>query len=155
MLQIVADLHQYSSASESLLLFRFSCMHLPSRQLSDPAVEDPLFDSSQLSGLWIILVIKAGSRTFNQSIISLTIHTVARGILTRRLIWKRHRIANKIHLLDFDAWMNVKLQWQRSGAYNRKSGLSDSDISNRPISEFPSQWVELSLQCCSINSSKN
>jgi len=117
--QIVVDLHQYSSASESQLPFRSPSGHLPSRQSGDPAVEDLLFDSAQLSGLQNISVIKSGSRTFNQSIISLTIHTAAQGILIRRLGRKRNRIADRIHLLDVDAWVNAKLQWQRSEADNR------------------------------------
>jgi len=80
-------------------------------QSADPAVEDPLFGSSRMSGLQIISLIKAGLRTFNQSIVSLTIHAVVQKYLKRMEDWMRHRIKNKIHLLDVDAWVNAKLQW--------------------------------------------
>jgi len=111
-LQIVADFHQYTTDPSSLSPLRFYCVHPPSMQSADPVVEDLLFGSSQLSGFQNISLIKAGSRTFNQSIISLTIHSASSGSLIKLLSWKRHRIANKIHLLDVDAWVNAKLQWQ-------------------------------------------
>lgn len=56
------------------------------------------------------LTVKAGSRTFNQSTISLTIQSTSRGILKEGLSWRRHCITNKIHWLDVDAWVNAKLQ---------------------------------------------
>ena len=51
-------------------------------------------------------------RTLNQSVISLTIHSdsAVKGYLEKGLSWMRHRIENKIHLLDVDAWANAKLQ---------------------------------------------
>jgi hypothetical protein len=110
-LQIVADLHQYSSVSESPLPFQFSCLHLPFARSADPVVEDPLFDSSQMSGPQNISLIKAGLRTFNQSIVSLTIHSAVQGYLKKGFSWTRHRIENKIHLLDVDAWANAQFQW--------------------------------------------
>jgi len=73
-------------------------------------VEDPLFGSSRMSGLQNISLIKAGLRTFNQSIVSLTIHSAVQEYLKRMEDWMRHRIENKIHLLDVDAWVNAKLQ---------------------------------------------
>ena len=51
-------------------------------------------------------LIKA-SRTFNQSIIPLTIQSTVQCNSTKWLSWKRHCIANKIHLLDVDAWVNA------------------------------------------------
>jgi hypothetical protein len=58
-------------------------MHLPSTQPADPVVEDLLFGSSQLSGFQNISLIKAGSHTFSQSIISLTIHSASQGRSTK------------------------------------------------------------------------
>jgi hypothetical protein len=162
-LQIVADFHPYTTESQSLSLFRFYCVHPPSTQSADPVVEDLLFGSSQLSGFQNTSLIKAGSRTFNQSIISLTIHSASQGCSIKSLSWKRHLIANKIYLLDVDAWVNAKLQWRRSRVSVSKSYnmFSDSElsssklgISNGSTSEFPSQWVEPSLQCCSISSTR-
>jgi len=72
-------------------------------------VEDLLFDSSQMSGFQNISLIKAESHTFNQSIISLTIQFTPPGGSKEGPSWKRHCIANKIHLLDVDAWANAKL----------------------------------------------
>jgi hypothetical protein len=159
--RIVAALHQHTTDSESLSPLRFYRVHLPSMQSADPVVEDPPFDSSQLSGFQNISLIQVGSRTFNQSIISLTIQSASQGRSMKPLSWKRHRIANKIHLLDVDAWVNPNLQWQRfwaSKSYNRFSASSSSEskssISNGSTSEFPSQWVEPSLQCCSISSTR-
>jgi len=80
-------------------------------QLADPVVEDLLFGSTQMSELQNISLIKKGLRTFNQSITSLTIHSTFKGFLKKGLSWTRHRIENKIHLLDVDAWVNAKLQW--------------------------------------------
>ena len=84
-LQIVAALRQYPSASQSQSPLQFSCVHLPPRRSSDPVVEGPLFGSSQMSrsGLQNISLIKVGSRTFNQSIISLTVLSTAQGYLER------------------------------------------------------------------------
>ena len=120
-LHIVAALHHYPSASQSLSPLQFSRMRLPSRRSADPAVEDPLFDSSQLSGFQNISLLKAGSRTLNQSTISLTIHCALQDQSTKWLNWTRHRIENKIHLLDVDAWVNAKPQWWRfRSRYKRK-----------------------------------
>ena len=112
-LQIIAALDPYPSASssESLSPLQFSCVRLQPTRSVDPAVEDPLFGSSQLSGFQDISLIKAGSHTFNQSTISLTIQSRSQGS-KQGLRWERHRIANKIHLLDVDAWGNAKLQSQ-------------------------------------------
>jgi len=152
-LQIVADLHHYPSASESLSSLRFSCLHLPSVRSANPVAEDPLFGSCRMSGLRSISLIKAGLRTFNQSIISLTIHSASRGYLKRGENWMRHRIENRIHLLDVDAWVNAKLQWRRF-RYKWISSPSSSDISNRSTLEF-SPWMEPSLRCWFINGTRN
>jgi hypothetical protein len=94
-------------------------MHLPSKQSAPAAVEGLLFGSYELSGSQNISLIMTGSHTFNQFIISLTIHS--RQILLLSVLWKstkglnrcKHRSANKILLLDVDAWVNAKFHRRR------------------------------------------
>ena len=150
-LQIVVDLHQYPFAPESLSPLQFSCLPLPFVRSANLVAEDPLFGSSQVSGLKNISLIKAGLRTFNQSIISLTIHSTVQGYLKREECWMRHCIKIKIHLLDVDAWVNAKLQWWR---FSYVWIWSLSDILNRSTLES-SLWMEPSLRCWFINGTRN
>jgi len=76
--------------------------------------EDLLFGSTQMSKITELLFFVQNKitlqHTFNQSIVSLTIHSVVQGLVTKGLTLKKHCIADKIYLLDVDAWVNAKLQ---------------------------------------------
>jgi hypothetical protein len=119
-LQIFAALHQYPSASELPTPLQLSCLYLPSRQSTDHVDENTLFGSTQMSGLQNISLQNRTmlQHNFNHSIVSLTIHSVVQGLVTKGLTLKKHCIADKIYLLDVDAWVNAKLQCRRANESN-------------------------------------